>query len=154
MKKIYKQNENKSTVEDAAVAYGNSYYTHFITNNDYSLVKTAQKGIDTNVFYTFADSINMPEKILASMINLSSRTISNYRDQNKFLEANYSEHLLKLISLFEKGKEYLGNIEEFNSWLEKPMWGSEDFPIDFLNTPGGVDLIILRLERMAQGHPV
>ena len=95
----------------------------------------------------------MSEKLLASVLNLSPRTISNYRDQNKDLDANYSEHLLKLIALFEKGKEYLGTIDEFNSWLEKPFWNSEEKPSDFLNTSGGVDLLIDRLERMAQGYP-
>ncbi|WP_304342723.1 antitoxin Xre-like helix-turn-helix domain-containing protein [Chryseobacterium koreense] len=152
--KAYPQKRKTSEVSEAAIAYGASYYTRFIPKNDWSLVKKAKEGIDTDVFYTFADSIKMPEKFLAAVINLSPRTISNYRDQNKSLEANYSEHLLKLISLYEKGKEYLGNIDEFNSWLEKPMWGSQDKPIDFLNTPGGVDLIIARLERMAQGYPL
>ncbi|MGA9212537.1 DUF2384 domain-containing protein [Kaistella sp.] len=152
--KPYKGTEEKHSVAESAVAYANSSYRHFITQNDYSLVKKAKKGINTNVFYTFAEAIKMPEKSLALVINLSPRTISNYRDQNKFLEANYSEHLLKLITLFEKGKEYLGNIDEFNQWLEKPFWDSSEKPADFLNTPGGVDLLIDRLERMAQGYPL
>ena len=154
MAKSYKQKEEKTMVSEPAFAYGNAAYTQFIPKDDFSLVKKAKEGINTDVFYTFADAINLPEKFLAALINLSPRTISNYRDQNKSLEANYSEHLLKLISLYEKGKMYLGNIDEFNSWLEKPMWDTNDKPLDFLNTPGGVDLIIARLERMAQGYPL
>ena len=152
--KTWKQSAKTAGVSEPAVDYGRTYYTHFIPQNDFALVKKAKEGIDTNVFYTFAESIKMPEKFLAAVINLSPRTISNYRDQNKSLEANYSEHLLKLISLFELGKEYLGNIDEFNDWLQKPMWGLDEKPIDFLNTSGGVDLIIDRLERMAQGYPL
>ena len=148
------QTDKKNTsVSEPAVAYANTSYRHFVIQNDYSLVKKAKAGINTNVFYTFAESIKMPEKLLASVLNLSPRTISNYRDQNKDLDANYSEHLLKLIALFEKGKEYLGTIDEFNNWLEKPFWNSEEKPSDFLNTSGGVDLLIDRLERMAQGYP-
>ena len=148
------QTDKKNTsVSEPAVAYSNTSYQHFVIQNDYSLVKKAKAGINTNVFYTFAESIKMSEKLLASVLNLSPRTISNYRDQNKDLDANYSEHLLKLIALFEKGKEYLGNIDEFNDWLEKPFWNSEEKPSDFLNTSGGVDLLIDRLERMAQGYP-
>ncbi len=154
MAKSYKQKEEKAAVSEPAFAYGSVAYTQFIPKNDFSLVKKAKEGINTDVFYTFADAIKLPEKFLASLINLSPRTISNYRDQNKSLEANYSEHLLKLISLYEKGKMYLGSIDEFNSWLEKPMWDTNDKPIDFLNTSGGVDLIIARLERMAQGYPL
>lgn len=155
MKTKYKLSDGKkSVVSEPTITYGNTSYRNFIIQNDYSLVIKAKEGIDTDVFYTFADSIKMPEKVLASVLNLSPRTISNYREQDKSLEPNHSEHLLKLISLFEKGKEYLGNIDEFNNWLEKPFWNSEEKPSDFLNTSGGVDLLISRLERMAQGYSV
>lgn len=152
-KKYTKKNDAINLVSEPAMAYGVSSYQHFVIPNEYSLVKKAKSGINTDVFYTFAESIKMPEKVLASVLNLSPRTISNYREQEKYLEPNYSEHLLKLITLFEKGKEYLGNIDEFNDWLEKPFWGTEEKPYDFLNTSGGVDLLIDRLERMAQGYP-
>lgn len=151
--KSNQKSKEMASVSEPAVAYVKTSYRNFVIQNDYSLVKKARLGIDTNVFYTFAESIKMPEKILASVLNLSPRTISNYRDSDKSLEPNHSEHLLKLITLFEKGKEYLGNIDEFNDWLEKPFWNSEEKPSDFLNTSGGVDLIADRLERMAQGYP-
>lgn len=148
-----KNRKESDKISEPATAYGNNSYLNYVIQNNYSLVKTAKSGIDTAVFYTFADSINLPEKVVAALINLSPRTISNYRDANKNLEAHHSEHLLKLISLFEKGKEYLGNIEEFNRWLKVPFWNSEEIPFDFLNTSGGVDLLSVRLERMAQGYP-
>lgn len=144
---------DRNLVEEPADVYAKNSYQNFVIENDYNLVKKAKAGVKTDVFYTFAESIKMPEKVLASVINLSPRTISNYRDQKKDLDANYSEHLLKLITLFEKGKEYLGNIDEFNIWLQKPFWNSEDKPVHFLNTSGGVDLIVDRLERIAQGYP-
>lgn len=153
--KVYiKQDSEKNLIEEPTVAYTMPSYKNFVIQNDYNLVKKAKAGIATDVFYTFADSIKMPEKILAAVLNLSPRTISNYRDQKKDLDPNYSEHLLKLIMLYEKGKEYLGNVDEFNMWLQKPFWNSEEKPSHFLNTSGGVDLITDRLERMAQGYPV
>ena len=96
----------------------------------------------------------MPEKTLASMINLSPRTISNYRDQEKELDPIYSEHLLKLINLYNFGKEIFGSLEEFNLWMERPFWSSQEKPIDFVSTSGGVDLIYQEVEKLAQGYPV
>lgn len=122
--------------------------------NAYALVFSARKGVKTKVFYDFADSIKMPEKALAILLNLSSRTISNYKDQHKALEPVYSEHLLKLISLFGKGEELFGNIDEFNYWLQKPFWKTKERPLDWLVTPGGVDLVIEELERLANAYPV
>ena len=66
----------------------------------FAIVFSARKGIKPKVFYDFADSIKMPEKRLALLLNLSSRTISNYKELQKNLEPVQSEHLLKLIALF------------------------------------------------------
>lgn len=157
MAKSYPKTSSKiDQVAEPAAAYnvGSSSLGWLAFNDDYSLVKKSREGINPKVFYSFAENAKISEKALASIINLSPRTISNYREQNKLMEANYSEHLLKLIALFAKGKEYLGSTEEFKKWLEKPFWNSEDKPVDFLNTSGGVDLITDRLERMAQGYPL
>ena len=70
------------------------------------------------------------------------------------MEPNYSEHLLKLINLFEKGEEVFGNITEFKYWLGKPFWNSSEIPFNWLNTPGGVDLVSDELDRLAEGYPI
>jgi len=121
--------------------------------NLYSIVNTARKGLKTSIFYEFAEAINMPEKKLAGIINLTSRTISNYKDQKKYFGPSYSEHLLKLIALFEKGEELFGNVDEFNYWLKKDFWNSDEKPENWLTTPGGVDLLMEELDKIAQGYP-
>lgn len=123
-------------------------------DNPYKLTVAARKGVKPKIFYDFADAIKMPEKALAGLINLTSRTVSNYKDQQKALEPVHSEHLLKLITLFEKGEAVFGNVDEFNYWLKKPFWNAEETPMDWLVTPGGVDLLIKELEKLAQGYPV
>lgn len=121
--------------------------------SNHAIVFSARKGLKTKVFYDFADTIQMPEKNLASLINLSARTISNYKEKRKNLEPLYSEHLLKLIVLFEKGEEIFGNLDEFNYWLKKPFWNSVQKPIDWIVTSGGVDLVIEEIDKLAQGYP-
>jgi putative toxin-antitoxin system antitoxin component (TIGR02293 family) len=124
------------------------------TGNSNAIVLSARKGLRPKVFYDLAEAIKMPEKILAGLINLSARTISNYKAKQKFLEPVHSEHLLKLIALFEKGETIFGNIDEFNYWLKKPFWKSKETPLDLLGTPGGVDLVIEELDKLEQGYPV
>lgn len=121
--------------------------------SQYAIFLSARKGVRTKVFYDFAETIKMSEKNLASIINLSARTISNYKEIGKNLEPIYSEHLLKLIALFEKGEEIFGSIDEFNYWLRKPLWGSNEKPVDWLVTPGGVDLVAEEIDKLAQGYP-
>lgn len=154
----YKQKDNpkKSKIEEPMAVYGtrSSVFNRFSIQDDYKLLKKAREGVKTEVFYSLADAIKMPEKTLASMINLSPRTISNYRDQEKELDPIYSEHLLKLINLYNFGKEIFGSLEEFNLWMERPFWSSQEKPIDFVSTSGGVDLIYQEVEKLAQGYPV
>ena len=154
----YKQNENskKSKVGEPVATYGvgSSVFNRYSIQDDYKLLKKAREGLKTDVFYLLADAINMPEKTLASVINLSPRTISNYRDQEKGLDPIYSEHLLKLINLYNFGKDIFGSLDEFTLWMNRPFWNSEDKPIDFISTSGGVDLVYEEIEKLAQGYPV
>lgn len=129
-------------------------FKNFDLVNNHAIVFSARKGVKAKVFYEFADAIKMSEKNLAAIINLSARTISNYKDSEKKLEPQYSEHLLKLIALFNTGEEIFGNIDEFNYWLSKPFWNSEQKPIDWISTSGGVDLVMEEIEKLAQGYPV
>ncbi len=129
-------------------------FTHLHSSNAYAMVQSARKGLSPKVFYDLAAVIKMPEKKLAGLINLSARTISNYKEQQKVLEPVYSEHLLKLIRLYEKGEDTFGNIDEFNYWLNKPFWNSSEKPVDWMITPGGVDLLLTEIDKLAEGYPV
>jgi uncharacterized protein (DUF2384 family) len=114
----------------------------------------ATKGVKPGVFYGLADITGMSEKDLASTINLSARTVSNYRESRRSFEPVYGEHLLKLVALYIKGEEIFGSVSEFNYWLNKPLWKSRHKPFDWLVTPGGVDLAMEEIEKIAQGYPV
>jgi putative toxin-antitoxin system antitoxin component (TIGR02293 family) len=120
----------------------------------FDLVISARKGIKPKLFYDFADTINMPEKRLALLINISSRTVHNYLEQQKPLDPVQSEHLLKLIALYKNGEDLFGNVAEFNDWLEKPFWNSKEKPSGWLTTPGGVDLVRDELLRLSHGYTV
>ena len=126
----------------------------FDLSNLNAIVSIAQKGIKPKVFYDFSEAIKMPIKNLASVLNLSARTISNYDQQEKLLDPIYSEHLLKLISLYEKGEKLFGNIDEFNYWLKKPLWNKKSIPFDLIATSGGVDLVMEKLNQLAEGYPL
>ena len=121
--------------------------------SNFEIVLSARKGLQPKVFYDFAEAIKMPEKKLAAIMNLSARTISNYKDSKKRLDPPYGEHLLKLIALFEKGELLFGTIDEFHYWLQKPFWNATEKPVDFLTTSGGVDFVSEELEKLAQGYP-
>jgi uncharacterized protein (DUF2384 family) len=125
---------------------------HWI-DSDVQIFKRANAGVDTKLFYAFAEAIKMGNKPLAGILRLSSRTISNYHQNKQMLDPIQGEHLLKLIALYDKGIELFGTIDEFNYWLNKAFWNSTEKPLDWLITPGGVDLVAQELERLGYGYP-
>lgn len=129
-------------------------FNHLSLSNPVQLIITAKKGVRATVFYEFAEAIQMPENNLAAILNITARTVSNYHGKQKVLNPVQSEHLLKLIGLYEKGEEIFGNLDEFTYWLQKPLWNENQKPVDWLITPGGVDLIKLELDRLAHSYPV
>lgn len=105
-------------------------------------------------FMISPEQLRRPKRIWLLWSNLSSRTISNYKESKKNLDPLYGEHLLKMIALYEKGEQILGNVDEFNYWLRKPFWNSNETPSDWLGTGGGVDFLTEELDKLAQGYPV
>jgi putative toxin-antitoxin system antitoxin component (TIGR02293 family) len=138
--------------------YGNWIDTTNIDNqfiaNEAQMAYHARNGVKADVFYLFAEAIKISNNALAGLLHLSSRTLSNYQQTKKALEPVQGEHLLKLIALYNKGVELFGSVDEFNYWLNKPFWNALEKPIDWLITPGGVDLVSLELERLGYGYPV
>jgi len=132
----------------------NTRFSKMKLDNDFVIVRLARKGIKTSVFYEFANAAKMSEAHLASIMHISPRTIKNYQQSKKSLEPVQSEHLLRLITLFQKGEVIFGNVSEFTYWLNKPLWNNKDKPFDWLTTPGGVDIINDELERLANAYPV
>ena len=126
----------------------------FDLTNSRSLVASAREGVKPELFYDLAAVIKMPEKHLAQIIHVSTRTVSNYRDTKKSLDPVQSEHLLKMAALYEQGEVLFGNVDEFNYWLQKPFWNTTEKPMDWLVTPGGVDLVMDELTRLAYGDAV
>ena len=80
----------------------------------------------------------------------SNRPINNLKDS---FSNGCDEHLLKLITLFEKGEQVFGNIDEFNYWLQKPFWNSAGKPVDWTTTSVGIDFLNEELDKLAQGYP-
>lgn len=122
--------------------------------DDLSIVHSARKGVRPSVFFTFSDSASIPEKHLAALLHMHPRTMSNYRDKGQLLNPVEGEHLLKLINLFATGENIFGTVEQFNQWLRSPNWQNGAKPLDWLNTPGGVDLILEELLKLSYGYVI
>lgn len=122
--------------------------------NDIQIFKYAKKGVKSTLFYSFAAAAKIPDQLLANLLHLSSKTIVSYQLGKQKLKPVQGEHLLKLITLYNKGIVLFGTVDGFNDWLNKPFWSADEKPLDWLITPGGVDLVAQELDRLGYGYPV
>lgn len=120
--------------------------------NVFTMVNRAQTGIPASAFHDLIEISGLSNEELAGLLDLSYKTVQRYHKEGKTLNAQNSEQLLKMISLWQKAEEVFGELESFNRWLRKPAAGlGNRLPLPFLQTSGGIDLIREELLRIEHG---
>lgn len=129
--------------------------THSSLTKDYntlSQIRTTQQGIPAEEFFSIAQQTGISLEKLASLLEISTRTLNRYRREGKNLSAKESELLIKLTLLMNRGTEIFGTIEEFIDWLSHPAFGLDhQVPFELLYTSEGVNLVADEVERIAFG---
>ncbi|MBN2885073.1 DUF2384 domain-containing protein [Patescibacteria group bacterium] len=113
------------------------------------------KEINWSYMKMFKDYSSRRDEVISNMLNISVRTLRNYKKPENKFKNNIKEQLLLLLSLYKHGNEVFGSSEEFNNWLN-----SENFyfdgvaPVTFLNTITGIRFTEDRLTAMEYGDNV
>ncbi len=122
------------------------------SGNEFAMVSRAQNGMEVSAFFDLLEISDLSKEELSSLLDLSYKTIQRYEKHGKKLNVLNSEQLLKMIALYEKAEEVFGSIPSFNRWLRKPAVGlGSHIPLQFMQTPGGIDLIREELIRIEYG---
>ncbi len=122
-------------------------------NSDLSIVKSANKGVNSVIFSELVEISGMNRNFLAEQVfDISLKTMLRYQREKKKLNPRNSEIALKLLKLFNKGIEIFSTMNTFMLWLNKPAYGLGDqVPITLMNTNTGIDLIEEELIRIEFG---
>jgi|AntRauTorckE6833_2_1112554.scaffolds.fasta_scaffold04684_6 putative toxin-antitoxin system antitoxin component (TIGR02293 family) len=140
----HSESKDAITMQETVAKYGVS------ADSDYQMAKKAQAGILCSAFFDLANVSALTNQELSSILDLSFKTIQRYQKEEKKFNALNSEQLLKLIALYQKAEDVFSDISSFDRWLRKPAAGlGNNVPFNFLQTPGGIDLIrdeLLRIE--------
>ncbi len=145
-RKNLKSSTKHSTPEDIL-----KNYQLFFQNNN-SIIKNAQQGVEITAVTDFALMSCKSQKEIAELIHTTAKTLQNYSNALKRLPTLQSELLLKLFALYHKGLEVFEDIESFNGWLRKPVFGLyNDVPDTLLLTSTGINLVMDELIRIEYG---
>ena len=124
----------------------------FIFDN-YQLVEAAQQGVKPDLFFEVAKISQFEVGEIENLLNISSRTIRSYKRAKKTLSPLKGELLLKIMRLFERGKQVFGSLSAFRAWVDKPAYGLDGAtPFSMLNTSEGINIVMDEVERIAYGE--
>ncbi len=140
------EKKKENLVNEAAVKYSAS------PNEEYRLVEQAHQGLSISAFFDILSFSGLTKDELAGLLDVSFKTIQRYQKDDKKLSAIHSEQLLKIIALYQKAEEVFADLDSFNRWVRKPALGlGNEKPLKFMQTPGGINLIMDELRRIEFG---
>ena len=117
-----------------------------------ALVILALKGVPATRFFEIADLTGYRREQLAEVFDTSLKTFQRYEREQKKLNPQDSEKVLKIMALFQTGESVFGSPAAFRRWMDKPAYGlGNQVPFDLLHTSGGIDLVVDELIRIEYG---
>lgn len=117
-----------------------------------AVVLKASAGVPSLLFFQLADKAAVSKEQLAEKLHLSLKTLTRYRSTASLLDRPTGEHLVRIITLYEKGYEVFGAVSSFNSWMHKPAFGlGGQVPFELIQTPGGTELVTEEVIRIEYG---
>ena len=115
------------------------------------LAGLAEEGLPKQSLIFFMQKINLDERRLFSYLDVTKRTLDNYKPQER-LRLYVSDRIIHLAELYVKGKEIFENFENFNEWLKRPsvdLAGQK--PLSLIQTRKGIDDLLQVLGRIEHG---
>jgi uncharacterized protein (DUF2384 family) len=95
------------------------------------------------------------DNVISDWLNLSVKTLREYRKPESTFKENVKEHVLVLLTLIKHGIDAFGSQGEFESWLSTDNFYFDNRqPATFLNTVTGIKFVNDRLTAMELGDNV
>ncbi|WP_419659666.1 conserved uncharacterized protein, DUF2384 [Desulfosarcina variabilis str. Montpellier] len=114
-------------------------------------ISSLKKGLPTESFDQLKDRLGISVSKLASIVQISSRTLNRRREKGRF-RTDESERLLRLAIIYDQAVNLFGSDDAANSWLKHPARGLDGkIPLEYADTAPGAEEVMLLLGRIAYG---
>ena len=118
----------------------------------FQIIDQTNKGIAYPAFNQLVSKLPFTLTQWASFLRISKRTLERIREEKKVISPTNSEHILRIVMLYNYGVSVFGNKKNFDLWLtlESIPLGYIR-PIDLLNNSYGIEAIRGELGRIEHG---
>ena len=135
--KDYEVNNTESIVNEPSVGY---------------LINATREGIPFHTFTKMTENSPFSLDDWSAFLHLSERTLQRYKKEKKAFDPIYSERILEISMLYNRGAEVFGSAENFNTWLDaKSIALGGIKPKELLDSTFGIGMLKNELTRIEHG---
>jgi putative toxin-antitoxin system antitoxin component (TIGR02293 family) len=113
------------------------------------LIGMLKQGLPVGAFDRLRERLDVPEKMLASTLNIAYRTLSRRKKEGRF-KTDESERVLRIAKLYEKALDVLEDDEITRQWFKMPAKAlGGRTPLEYADTEPGaqeVEDLLVRIE--------
>jgi putative toxin-antitoxin system antitoxin component (TIGR02293 family) len=113
------------------------------------LIGKLKQGLPVGAFDRLRERLDVPEKMLASTVNIAYRTLSRRKKEGRF-KTDESERVLRIARLYEKALDVLEDDELTRHWFKMPVKAlGGKTPLEYADTEPGaqeVEDLLVRIE--------
>lgn len=118
------------------------------SRNDF--IRMSREGIPMSTVAKIQAITTLSTKEISQILPVSERQLTRYKSDH-VLRKDISSHLIQLVELFERGFEVFGK-EKFPLWIRSEIRAlGNQRPIDILDTPIGIQMVLDILGRIEHG---
>ncbi len=116
------------------------------------LISASREGIPFRNFTKMTENSPFSLDDWSVFLHLSERTIQRYKKEDKRFDPIYSEKILEITMLYNRGSEVFGNNKKFDIWLNSKSIALGGIkPMDLLDSTFGIGMINNELTRIEHG---
>lgn len=117
-----------------------------------SLIVTVRQGIKFSMFSKIMKGSPFTLQEWSRFLHLSERSMQRYKAEKRTFDPIYSEKILEITFLYQRGVEVFGDSENFNTWLSaKSIALGGVMPKELMDTTFGINLLNDELTRIEHG---
>ncbi len=109
--------------------------------------------IDNNYLQAIKDISNLPDAIIASILDVTPKTYKTYITGKIRFKEKIQEQIILLLDLYKHGIHVFSSEENFQQWLERPnFYLDQKKPLEFLVSKSGITFIDDQLTAIQYGE--
>jgi len=126
--------------------------------------RAVTRATDISLFYNansneliskLIDKTQLSQKSLANVFVMTEKTFSSYRNSDRKLNPLTAELAIKIMELYEQGKDTFGSLKRFQQWMTLPAPGLDGrVPFELIQTVTGVSMVMNEVMAIEHGMPI